>query len=371
MKSKSLLPVFGVLLVSGAFFLVCNPGLPLKDTDSSGTGSTAITADDTPKSDVPSASDSKRDRPPRDGESKAAEITRNLAQLGALDEDELAEQVCKRAAAWPKGSLSATVNALFADGKVSPAAVALRLALLRRWATLSPADAALWAAALPPGAARHTAVESVALAWSAADAQAAWDWADGLDHDDAREAALLSLAYELARENPALAFERSAELAEGQDSFHLIEHAVANWALADAQAALAHVLEIDDFTLRNAALGHLATSWADSDPRSAATLAVDAMDAGPEQERTVASIVQRWAQREPEGVSAWVELFPEGPVKRNALEHIVAQSPKPESLLRIKRPPNTKSHSSGLSTPPRAIRKEIGENPKSVSGSDG
>lgn len=121
------------------------------------------------------------------------------------------------------------------------------------------------------------------------------------------------------------------QLVEGPDRVRLLEHAVANWALTDPQAALDRAREIGEPALRNSTLGRLATSWAESDPRRAATLAVDAMDAGPDQERSIAAIVQRWAQQDPAAVGAWVATFPEGPVKRNALEHIAAQSPLPEA----------------------------------------
>lgn len=330
MIRKPWLPVIAGCLLPAALFLAWRASAP---ADRAGGGTGATTPDAAAASDgsAPGGAAAKRVRPPRDGAAQPAEVARALAELAATGEDALAERVGKRAADWPKDALPAAVDALFAGAEDSPAAAALKVALLRRWAALSPADAAAWAAALPSDAARRMAVDQVALAWSATDPQAAWDWAAGLGSGDARDAALLSLAYELARENPALAFERSAELAEGTDRDRLIEHAVANWALTDPSAALERVRGIDDPALRNATLGRLATSWAESDPGRAATLAVDAMEAGPDQERAVASIVQRWAQRDPAAVGAWVATFPDGPVKDNALEHIAAQSPKPEA----------------------------------------
>jgi len=329
MIRKPWLPVIGACLLSVGLFLAWRAAAPAERADGGGGGAAAggTVAD----RHSPAGSAGTRSRPPRDGAAQPAEVARALAELEAASEEELAERAGKRAADWPKDALPAAVEALFAAAEDSPAATALGIELLRRWATLSPAAAAAWAASLADGAARRTAVDQVALAWSATDAQAAWDWAAGLPTGEARDAALLSLAYELARDNPALAFERATDLAEGPDRLRLVEHAVSNWALTDPQAALDRVRQIDDPALRNANLGRLATSWAESDPRRAATLAVDAMDAGAEQERAVAAIVQRWAQRDPAGVGAWVATFPEGPIKQNALEHIAEQSPKPEA----------------------------------------
>ena len=86
---------------------------------------------------------------------------------------------------------------------------------------------------------------------------------------------------------------------------------------------------MNDSAARNAALGSLATSWAESDPSSAATLAADAMESGPAQDRAVAAIVQRWAQQDPAAARKWVDSFPDGPQKQNALEHIAAQARPP------------------------------------------
>ena len=52
----------------------------------------------------------------------------------------------------------------------------------------------------------------------------------------------------------------------------------------------------------------------------------DAMDSGPAQNRAVASIVQRWAQQDPAAAREWVDSFRDGPLKKNAFEHIFAQS---------------------------------------------
>ena len=110
----------------------------------------------------------------------------------------------------------------------------------------------------------------------------------------------------------------------------IAEAAVANWATIAPQAALESVREITDPVLRNSALGSLAISWAQADPHSAATLVADTMEPGPAQDRAVAAIVQRWAQQDPEAAAAWVETFPDGPLKDNARGHIANQSPVPE-----------------------------------------
>jgi hypothetical protein len=326
MSRKSWLPIVGGLLLLGILVMVWRgsapadgplpqdvPARPGKSLPGERDGQAGGHAD---------GAAGKRSRPARDGTTGTSEIKRALAELQAVAEDDLADQLEKTTATWPKDDLPSTVDAMFARDAEGPVADSLRLALLSRWATYSPAEAAAWALSMPSGAAREAAINQVALAWFATDPQAAWGWASGLEAGATRDAALISLAYELSRNEPALAFERSGSLPEGPARTQLIEHAVANWAVADPQAALAQVREIGDGALRNSALGRLATSWAESDPQAAATLAADAMEPGPAQERAVASIVQRWAQQDPDGAKAWVATFPDGPMKQNALEHI-------------------------------------------------
>jgi hypothetical protein len=306
MSRKSWLPVAGGFLLLGILAIVWRGTAPESGF---------------PPQDGLAAS-GKRSRPARDGAARPPGINLALAELQAVAEDDLAEQLEKTMATWPKERLASDVDALFARDDESPVAESLKLALLRRWATQAPGEAADWACSLTSGAAREAAVQQVALAWSASDAEAAWDWASELEVGAARDAAMLSLAYELVRDDPARAFARSDELPEGLARTQFVEHAVANWAVADPQAALEQVREIADPALRNSALGRLATSWAEFEPHNAATLAADAMEAGPAQERAVASIVQRWAQQDPDGAKAWVATFPDGPMKQNALEHI-------------------------------------------------
>jgi hypothetical protein len=270
-----------------------------------------------------------RERSPREARPADPALRQALGALAAAAEEDLAKELKRVAAAWPEEGLAATIAELFATESAEPSAGLLRDALLRRWTLIDPAAAAAWAATLAEGPGRLAAVEQVALAWAAGDSGAAWDWAAGLAAGPAREAALLSLAYELSRDDPALALERSSALPDSPGRAQFIEHAIANLATRDPRAALLQADAIDDPVLRGNALARLATSWAESDPSAAATLAVDAMAPGPAQERAIAAVVQRWAQQDPAAVRAWVATFPDGPVKDNALGHISEQTAPP------------------------------------------
>jgi hypothetical protein len=109
-------------------------------------------------------------------------------------------------------------------------------------------------------------------------------------------------------------------------SAHIDAHPllIYEWASKDGQSAAQWARQIQAGTLREQALGCIATAWGDSDPFSAATLAVSELPAGRTQDDAVVGIARRWAQRQPEQAAAWVEGFPAGELKVTAVENVVA-----------------------------------------------
>jgi hypothetical protein len=327
MRHKSWLPLAGGLLLSGAALFVL--WWRVEDgTPHPGKGDEAVKKWEAAagEDEAPEEVRMKRDRSPRPDSKNAGAFQEALRELEQAETDDFADSLEKITATWPREDLASAVAALFSREVSEDASVALRFSLLRRWASLAPADAAAWAASLPPGQVRADAFEQVALAWCALDADAAWKWAESLPVDPAREGAMQALAYELSRSDLPLALERAFSLADSPARSSLVEHVFGNWAAADPQSAMKRVSGISDPELRNASLGRIAVAWAESDPHAAATMAAASMEAGAAQDRTIASIVQRWAQQNPDAVRKWVESFPDGPMKQNALEHIQAQT---------------------------------------------
>lgn len=311
LKSRWLLGI--ALLIAGSAFLI--PGGPARRW---------LGGDSTQPDRQGGGRAESRERPSRSSPPADPTLRRALATLAGTGEEDLGTALETITAGWPVDELGKTVTALFAGESSDPSSALLRAELLRRWAEVDPAAAAAWASsenggALPPGA-----VEQVALAWGASDSEAAWNWAFGLPPGADRDAALLSLSYELCRDDPARALARFEDLAEGRARDQFVEHAIANLALADPATALDHARALADPLARNQALAAVGTSWAESDPVAAATFVADGMDPGPAQERAVATIVQRWSQQDPDAVRAWIEEFPDGPLKDNALGHLAA-----------------------------------------------
>lgn len=196
--------------------------------------------------------------------------------------------------------------------------------LLRRWAQADAPAASTWAGQLPAGAERESALSAVAIAWANTDLDSAAAWAQQLPDQAERQTALLAIANEAVRAEPMEALRLAVELPANSERDDAIRRAVMEWAAADATSAVDWAKQIPDEALRSKVLAAEAVAWSESAPESAATLAVENLPAGRLLDNTVVSIVQRWAQQQPEAAAAWVAEFPAGELKVAATDNLLA-----------------------------------------------
>ena len=195
--------------------------------------------------------------------------------------------------------------------------------LIRRWAELDAPTAAGWVEKTLTGSARANAMASLAALWTEQDPQAAEAWARKLPQEEERSAVLLAVAYELTREDPRRALALAVGLPAGESRDEFIVQSAGAWAANATKEAVDWARKISDETLRHRALAAIATGSAENDPAAAATLAVQSLPAGREQDDAVVGIVQRWVQKEPGKAAAWVTQFPTGTLRDTALETVV------------------------------------------------
>jgi hypothetical protein len=88
-------------------------------------------------------------------------------------------------------------------------------------------------------------------------------------------------------------------------------------------AAAGWVRQIEHSPLRNRLVGRVAIGMATDSPAAAAQLVAEEMAAGSEQDRAVIAIVQRWVKSDPMAAAAWVERFPQTPMRGAAVEALV------------------------------------------------
>jgi hypothetical protein len=243
----------------------------------------------------------------------------------------------------------ATLDSLASS--TEPTATELRKRLVRRWAENDPAAAATWATQFPEGEIRNTLLEQIALARADADLADAVTWLTELPTGESKHVAMLATAYEAARTDPVVALELAATLPPTRIRDELLVHAVSQWAGTDFAAAADWIGNIPEITLREELFAAAATAAATEHASDAATLIAGVITADDPQARAAVAIIQRWAQTSPTAAAAWLEQFPELPMRGAAVENLVglwAQSDSPAAARWVSSLPSGSLRDSAL-----------------------
>lgn len=131
-------------------------------------------------------------------------------------------------------------------------------------------------------------------------------------------------AESLLRVDPIAALEIARELPATERRDDFLEQAVMEWGGLDSKSSARWVRQIQSESLRNRLLGAVALGMATDQPGAAARLASEEMQPGSEQDRVTVGIVQRWIQSDPDGAAAWVEQFPQSPLRRVVVETLLS-----------------------------------------------
>ena len=204
----------------------------------------------------------------------------------------------------------------------------LNFRLVRKWAESDARAAALWTVQLPAGSVRDGAIEHVAIVWANQECEAAAQWARELPAPE-KQHALGAIAQEILRTSPIQALQLSTELSSGDARDRLIPHAVAEWAITDANAAIAWARQIPDQTLREQSLASAAVSWSESNPVAASRVVSTCLPAGRLQADAEIGIVQRWAQQDRRQAALWVASFSDDELRQIASETLVHAAQPP------------------------------------------
>ena len=194
--------------------------------------------------------------------------------------------------------------------------------LLRRWVELDPAAAVNWVAQLGDADVRQELIDVAAIGWSQKDLPAALAWVESLPEGGAKPQALADLGYEVARTDPVSAMEIATQLPASDYANGLFLHALSQYASADSGGSRQLALALPPGPLRDQALTIVATVQAKDDGESAARFAVENISPGPDLDRAVMGVVQLWAQNDLPDVSAWVQTFPDSPIRDQAVQSL-------------------------------------------------
>jgi hypothetical protein len=155
------------------------------------------------------------------------------------------------------------------------------------------------------------------LRFAASDPEAAAAWADERSDPAERLEALQAVCFKVAETDPAAAL--AMALARGlEEEPGLIENLVAQWAGADAHAALAWVENRPPGAAREALVSRVALALAADEPHEATRLVEERLAPGPQQAEAAASVVHQWWRRDAAAATAWVDGLPPGPLRERA-----------------------------------------------------
>jgi lambda repressor-like predicted transcriptional regulator len=174
------------------------------------------------------------------------------------------------------------------------------------------------------------------------DPTAALAWVGQLRLKEDRMTFLKEVCLQIARQDPAQAMTAAWDLglghfADESSDLLTLEKLAGQWAAADLPAALvwAGKQPADEEGRRDLIMKSLASALSQTWPEAAADLVATQMTPDqPAQINAVMTVVAQWAARNYAGASAWVDLFPKGPIQDRAKEELakaVANQPPPET----------------------------------------
>lgn len=203
-----------------------------------------------------------------------------------------------------------------------PAKNANFLKLLAELVRRDPAAAAQFAESLPVGQVRNDVLLHVAQDWAGQDPSNAEAWAAQLPDKNESLAVLSDVCFKVSEANAA----QSVQMAVKDNLSAMpgvLQNLVSQWAHQDFPNALAWTENQPDGEQRDQMMERLAVLQSQTDPAEAAKLVAEEIPPGPAQDDAVISVTYAWGLRDMAAATAWVNLFPPGPLQERAKNELL------------------------------------------------
>lgn len=148
-----------------------------------------------------------------------------------------------------------------------------------------------------------------------------------------REAAVKEVCLQIASRDPALAVEAAWRLELGKLGGRAeglaLENLGSQWAVRDLPAALAWVREqpVDETGRRDRIIKGIVAGSSQQPPAETARVIAESMSPNYVQFDAAMNFVGRWAATDFPGAAAWVDLFPEGPLRERGRKELLKGVP--------------------------------------------
>jgi hypothetical protein len=157
-------------------------------------------------------------------------------------------------------------------------------------------------------------------AWARKDPEAALSWGQQQTNNAERGEALTDACFQIAQTDP----ERAVMLAEqfNLDNDAVLENLAQQWAAKDLTTAQNWIAAQPSGNQRDALTTGIAFIWSQTEPANAAQFVVQQIPPGSAQDEAAMMVLHQWALVDSSEASAWVQQFPESPLRNRALNEL-------------------------------------------------
>jgi hypothetical protein len=182
-----------------------------------------------------------------------------------------------------------------------------------------PWAAARFAESAEAGAWRTELMRVVAQKWAESDPQEAMKWVASLADPDERDTMLSCMCFQVADRSPGQAIQLLEQQGPNDDRRDIVLGNLAQrWTEQDLPAATAWADNYPPGEVRDALFLHIALAQSQTDPVQAARMVAGQISPGQIQEQAAISVLQKWAELDLAGATAWAEEFPAGDCSNRA-----------------------------------------------------
>ena len=176
------------------------------------------------------------------------------------------------------------------------------------------------AESLAPATSRDQVLSRVAQIWAGKDPAGALAWAAQLSDTNELRSTLADVLFRMAQADPVKAIAAAQQYPASVGE--VMASVAQQWADKDLPAALAWAGNQPAGTQRDQIMARIAFVESKTAPEAAGTLIVTQMQPGAIQNEAAISVLYQWIQTDFDAASAWVNQFPESPLKARALAEL-------------------------------------------------
>lgn len=217
----------------------------------------------------------------------------------------------------PTSDLAAQITRALRNGTPAERDHALNV-LLPRLVAADPAAAGHLALAWEAGLLRDELLSRVIRNWAEQDIGGALTWLTSLLDSADRDLASVTSTKQVVRTDPAGALDLALALRVGLDDGSF-ERMAQLWAEEHPADAVNWAVNQPRGPMRDRLLARVAHVRAQQEPAEAARLVLDHMAPGTARDAAVLAVVRQWAIRDHAGAALWVDQFPSGALRTQAV----------------------------------------------------